>query len=253
MKISDIDIQATVAKARVLLHEDKQMSSSTKSIIEILIVIISLLANRLDLNSRNSSQPPSSDPNRPKKSRAKSARKPGGQNGHVGTTLKKVDNPDRVETIRVNHRKLPKGQYRHVGYQTRQVFDIDISRVVTEYQAEVVAGEKGHRIVAPFPEGVTQAAQYGEGVKTHAVYLSQFQLLPYNRIQDYFADQLEISISEDTIFNFNQEAFERLSEFELKARDELAACEVAHADETGINIGGKRYWLHGFYNEHWTH
>ncbi len=115
-----------------------------------------------------------------------------GKNGHVGATLKKVNNPYRAEMLREHRRKLPKGQYRHVGYQTRQVFDIDIARAVTEYQAEVVADEKGHRIVAPFPEGVTQAAQYEEGVKAHAVYLSQFQLRPYNRIQDYFADQFMI-------------------------------------------------------------
>lgn len=253
MKISDIDIQATVEKAQALIREDEQVSAGIRSMFEILILIISLLANRLNLNSTNSSKPPSSDPNRAKKSRKKGARKPGGQKGHIGTTLQKVDNPDRVEKIRVDRRKLPKGNFQHAGYKTRQVFDIDISRIVTEYQAEVVEDEKGHRIVAPFPKGVAKAAQYGDGIKAHAVYMSQFQLLPYNRIQDYFADQLEIPISEGTIFNFNKEAFERLADFELKAKDELAVAAVAHADETGINIGGKRHWLHGLSNVQWTH
>ena len=83
--------------------------------------------------------------------------------------------------------------------------------------------------------------------------MSQFQLIPYNRIQDYFADQLHIPISEGSIFNFNQEAYQMLAEFEDKAKYELASGKLAHADETGINIGGKkRHWLHGVSNNKWT-
>jgi transposase len=66
MKVDNIDIGAAIAKARKLVHEDKQLSEATRSIVEILILIISLLANRLNLNSTNSSKPPSNDPNRKK-------------------------------------------------------------------------------------------------------------------------------------------------------------------------------------------
>lgn len=252
MKIENIDIQAAIEKAQALIREDKQISSAVRSMFEILILIITLLANRLNLNSTNSSKPPSSDPNRQRRPRQKSDKKAGGQEGHVGTTLKKVDTPDRIETIKVDRRKLPMGIYRHIGYETRQVFDIDISRFVTEYQAEIVMDEKGNRFVAPFPKDVTKAVQYGNGIKTHSVYMSQFQLLPYNRIQDYFADQLQIPLSEGSIFNFNNEAFQLLEDFENRVKNELAQAGVANADETGINIGGKRYWLHGLSNDRWT-
>jgi transposase len=60
-------------------------------LLEVLVLIITLMAERLNLNSRNSSKPPSSDPNREKKPRKKGDRKPGGQNGHTGRTLEKVD------------------------------------------------------------------------------------------------------------------------------------------------------------------
>ena len=252
MKIDNIDIQATIEKARFLMKEDKQLSASTKSIFEILILVITLLVNRLNLNSTNSSKPPASDPNRKRDPGKKKGEKAGGQNGHFGATLKKVDNPDKVETIKVDRRKLPPGEYRQVGFESRQVFDIDISRVVTEYRAQIIENEKGKRYVAPFPKGVTKAVQYGAGIKAHSVYMSQFQLIPYNRIQDYFADQLHIPISEGSIFNFNQEAYQLLAGFEDKAKDELAAGKLAHADETGINIGGKRHWLHGVSNNKWT-
>jgi transposase len=252
MKIENIDIEATIEKAQILVREDKQLSAATKSMFEIMILIITLLANRLNLNSSNSSKPPSNDPNRKKKTRSKTGKKPGGQKGHVGTTLKKVDDPDKVELIKVDRSKLPPGRYRQVGFDSRQVFDIDISRVVTEYRVQILQDDKGNRFAATFPKGVTKAVQYGTGLKAHSVYMSQFQLIPYNRIQDYFADQLHVPISEGSIFNFNNEAFRSLVDFENRVKNELSASDLAHADETGINIGGKRHWLHCVSNDSWT-
>jgi transposase len=252
MKIENIDIQATIEKAQALIYQDEQMSAATKSIVEVLILLISLLANRLNLNSTNSSKPPTSDPNREKKSKPKSGRKRGGQKGHVGTTLQRVDDPDIIEPIKLDRRTLPAGRYHEAGYEARQVFDIDISRVVTEYRAQVLEDASGRRYVADFPEGVTKAVQYGTGLKAHAVYLSQFQLIPYNRIQDYFADQLHIPVSEGSIFNFNKQAFDALDGFENWVSQQLRTSAVAHADETGINMGGDRFWLHCVSNDFWT-
>jgi len=242
MKIDNINIETTVKKARALLEEEMELSAATKSIFEILILIITLLANRLNLNSTNSSKPPSSDPNRKKRNKHKAGKKAGGQKGHIGTTLKKVDNPDEVEVIKVDRRKIPPGDYKHVGFETRQVFDIDISRVITEYQAQI----------ASFPAGVTKAVQYGTSLKAQSVYMSQFQLIPFNRIQDYFSDQLHTPISEGSIFNFNMEAFKLLDTVENRIKNELTASGQAHADETGINIGGKGHWLHCVSNDLWT-
>jgi len=252
MKIENIDIEATIERAQRLVREDKQLSVATKSLFEIMILIITLLANRLNLNSTNSSKPPSTDPNREKQPKRKTDKKAGGQKGHIGSTLKKVDDPDRIELLKIDRRTLPPGKYRQVGFDTRQVFDIDISRVVTEYRAQIVEDDNGNRFVAAFPKEVTKAVQYGTGLKAHSVYMSQFQLVPYNRVQDYFADQVRIPVSEGSIFNFNQEAYQLLGDFESRAKDELAASALAHADETGINIGGKGHWLHCLSNNLWT-
>jgi transposase len=157
-----------------------------------------------------------------------------------------------VEPIKIDRRTLPAGAFHDVGYEARQVFDIDISRVVTEYRAQILEDNSGNRYVAPFPEGVTKAVQYGTGIKSHTVYLSQFQLIPYNRIQGYFADQLHIPLSEGSIFNFNRQAFEALDAFENHAREQLIASAFAHADETGVNMGGGRFWLHCVSNTDWT-
>jgi transposase len=147
---------------------------------------------------------------------------------------------------------LPAGHYREVGYEARQVIDLDIARVVTEYRAQILQDSQGNRYVAPFPAGVTRPAQYGQGVKINSVYMSQYQLIPYNRIVDHFVEQLRIPVSAGSIYNFNQEAYERLGDFDQWVRKKLASSSLIHADETGINIGGKRNWLHSASNTEFT-
>ena len=70
------------------------LESQIKELTERLIA----LESRLNQNSRNSSRPPSTDfvqkKSNPKSLRKKSGKKPGGQNGHKGTTLDMVDDPE---------------------------------------------------------------------------------------------------------------------------------------------------------------
>jgi hypothetical protein len=72
---------------------------SLESQIKELTERIEALKSRLNQNSRNSSRPPSTDyfvkekPN-PKSLRKPSGKKPGGQEGHPGTTLDMVDHPE---------------------------------------------------------------------------------------------------------------------------------------------------------------
>ena len=252
MGIGNIDIIQALDRVQKHLENDSEMSETTRSLFELLILIISLQSNFLGLNSRNSSKPPSTDPNRKKASRKKSDKKPGGQKGHKGTTLEKVDDPDVIEKIEIDQRKLPPGKYKTVGFESRQVFDIQITPVVTEYQAQILEDENGNRFVAEFPLGITKPVQYGAGLKAHAVYMSQYQLLPYERIREYFTDQLNLPISAGSLFNFNKQAHEALEAFETIAKEKLMAATLAHADETGVNIGGKRKWLHCLSNENWT-
>lgn len=243
--MSNIEIEESIKAARELLNEEKGLSPSFRAAMSVMFMAVSILLGRVNLNSSNSSKPPSSDPNRPRVSKGKEL-KPGGQKGHVGTTLKQVEEADvdEVKDITVDRSTLSEGIYTHAGYQRRQVMDIDIRRIVTEYRAEILKDEHGKRYIAPFPDGVSRPVQYGNAIKAHAVYLSYFQLLPYARIEDYFRDQLQIPISSGSICNFNQDACNRLKPFSVWLTDKLAKESVLHADETGININGKRHWLH---------
>ena len=119
MQINAIDVDAALSKAKKLLAQEKDLSS----VIEVLLMLVSALLNQITLNSKNSSKPLSSDPNRKKNTRNKSNKPAGGQKGHVGKTLKKIDDPDIVDVISVDRNHLPKGNYKEVGLKTRQVFD----------------------------------------------------------------------------------------------------------------------------------
>ena len=252
MELEGIDIDRTLKELEESLALENGLSPTLKSLISILILVVKLLTNRLGLNSQNSSKPPASDPNRLKTTRKASGNNPGGQPGHLGTTLKQIDEPDEIEVIEIDRRKLPRGHYKDVGFETRQVFDIYIARNVIEYQAQILEDENGVRFVASFPEGIDKAVQYGKSLKAHAVYMSQYQLLPYNRVQEYFTEQLQIPISQGSLFNFNKEAFEKLEAFSDVAKNKLSHSSRVHADETGININGKRCWLHCASNDLWT-
>jgi len=253
MKIESIDVEATIENTRELLDNDPDVSPALKSAIEVLLMLVTVLINQLGLNSQNSSKPPSSDPNRKKKKKATGARKAGGQKGHVGTTLRKFDTPDQIENISVDRRTLPKGTYKDVGYESRQVVDIEISRVVTEYRAQILEDANGKRYTAAFPEGVSRPVQYGIDVKVHSVYMSQYQLVPYKRIEEDFQDQVRIPISAGTVFNFNYDAYHKLEAFEAIVKSKLIESGLCHADETGININGKRVWLHCVSNPLWSY
>jgi len=255
MKISEVDVTGALEDAEKLVEKDKSVSPHIRAVVKVLIVIIKLFIDKFKLNSSTSSIPPSKDPTRQRGSKRKTKgikRKPGGQKGHEGTTLQKVENPDHIEPIVVDRRTIPRGTYTDIGFDARQVIDIKISRHVTEYRAQILRDADGNHYVANFPPGVTQVVQYGNGIKAQSVYMSQQQLIPYDRVRDYFADQCDIPVSPGSIFNFNKQAYELLEKYESLLVQHMINRPLLHADETGINVNGKLLWLHTVCDDQFT-
>jgi transposase len=252
LKIDPISLNKTISDVEKSLAEDPQVSPTVKSAVSLLIVVVKMMAGHFGLDSANSSKPPSSDPLRKRKNKAPCERKPGGQPNHIGSTLMQSLAPDKIKLLKVKRRQLPKGDYTEQGYEARQVIDLQINRVITEYRAQILFNEKGQRFVAEFPAEVTRPVQYGASVKSNAVGMSMFQLIPYDRLQTQFAERFNIALSIGSLNNFNVEAYERLELFESLAKLQLAAAHVLHVDETGININGKRLWLHAASSDQWT-
>ena len=254
MELNHENVKTVIKDAKILLDKEQNISPALLSVIQILLMFVEAMLIRFSLTSRNSSKSPSSDPNREKTSTRKaSERKPGGQPGRVGKNLKQVEDPDEVKIIELDRSTLPKGEYRNAGYETRQVFDFKVTTHVTEYRAQVLMDSQGKKYVASFPEHVKSSTQYGSKVKSTAVYMSQYQMVPYGRINDYFSDQLGLPVSQGSVFNFNQEAYQALDKFENLAKSNLIESSCIHVDETGINLNGKKIWLHTACNDLWTH
>jgi transposase len=95
-----------------------------------------------------------------------------------------------------------------------------------------------------FPAGMAAPVQYGPRVATLGVYLNQEQLLPLERTCAVLNEVFGCPISEGTLERAVAECHEQLAETEAAIKQGVEAAEVAHFDETGVNIGGKTSWLH---------
>ena len=166
-----------------------------------------------------------------------------------------VDDPDEIETLSVDKHNLPNDRdYMPDGYVARQVVNIKISRSIKEFRAEVLKDDEGNQYLASFPPGVTRPIQYGASVKAKSTYLSNYQLIPVERVQEQFKNEHNIPLCTGSISNFNREASNRLLTlgFDKIAKHVLTHSPVAHADETSINLSGNKIWLHNISNENWT-
>jgi transposase len=217
-------------------------------------VRIAELERRLGLNSGNSGKPPSSDglkkPPRTRSSREPSGKRPGGQKGHKGETLRQVAEPDSI----VDH--FPSScaacgaavtPAMSAGHGARQVFDLPEPRslVVTEHRAhECVCAGCGAHTRASFPDGVNAPVQYGPRIAALVTYLLHYQLLPEDRLAELMTDLFGIRIVAATIARMSRTCAGRLQDFAATVRDLVAGAAVKHMDETGLRIGGKTQWLH---------
>jgi len=242
-----------IENARKQINEEPHLSPGIKGLVELLIGVIQILAGkRLAKNSHNSSIPPSMDPNREKKPKEKSGRKPGGQLGHTGITLQQCENPDVIIEIKVDRDGLPPGVWKSAGYEKRQIFDLKIAKHVTEYRAEILANEKGEKVTAEFPDGLVQKAQYGNRVKAHSVYMSVQQLIPCERVSKHFSSQMGLPLSAGTVHNFKEEAYKLLEPYEAWVKEQIRGSKIIQCDETGVAVEGKRVWLHVACNDRYT-
>lgn len=208
------------------------------------------LETRNNKNSSNSSQPPSSDGYKKptKNSREKSGKPTGGQVGHEGRTLDKVENPDEVIEYKVPDACDCGCNLHDVKSQTktRQEFDIPKIRLrVTEHKThEKVCPECGKTHVAEFPPEVKQPTQYGENMKILMNYLTQYQLIPLNRAVEAIQDLTGQEISEGTIVNATEKLYKNLESTVEQIKEKIVASDVVHFDETGMRSEGKTKWMH---------
>jgi transposase len=232
----------------VLLAEMAQLREENLA----LRVRVAELEARLAKDSHNSSKPPSSDsPYRkpqPKSLRQPSGRKPGGQKGHEGSTLRQAEQAD-IEEVHgpagdcTCARSWAEAQLKILP-ERRQEIGLLIERVVSEHRIGERTCGCGRVARGVFPEGIRGAVQYGPSVQGLATYLTQSDFLPYERAAQFFDEVAGITLSPATLAAANTQASNRLQPIVEAIRAALVRAGVAHADESGMRVSGKLHWLH---------
>lgn len=254
--------EAVITLINTIIAENQKIIDQQAIRISELEDRVKYLEERLNKNSQNSSKPPSTDylppkkPN-PKSQRIKSGKKPGGQKGHNGTTLMMVDNPVETKLYTVDRCKKC-GKYLHneiaKDFERRQVFDIPPVKIsAIEHRVEIKKCSCGCTNYAEFPQNVRFPVQYGQRITSLAVYLHDYQLIPYDRCCQLLKDIYGCEISPATLIRAENICFENLKPFDDEIKQLLSQSPVLHFDETGLRINGKRNWLHVACTSQMTH
>lgn len=207
-----------------------------------------------DKNSGNSSTPPSKESikaeavRRTKTLRTPTGRKPGGQEGHEGSTLKMIQTPDETEDIAANYCTKCGASLqdceRILDYATQVVSIPDLKPVVKEIRHYItVCKQCGERIQshAPRKRG-SNAVVYDTSVKSLAVYLSVVMFLPYGRIEKFFKELFGLEISQGSLVNWVNEAKKNAAPAIEKIKVCIMESAVVGFDESGLYCNKKLDW-----------
>src|SRR5271166_3773095 len=204
-----LDVATTMPVGEAAIAALQAENASLRSENAALMARLADLERRLGLNSSNSGKPPSSDglkkPPRVSSLRESSGKKTGGQKGHPGETLCRVEKPDAT----IEHYPQacaacgePLTAATATGHVARQVFDLPEPRplIVTEHRAHACrCSTCGTQTRAVFPEGVTAPVQYGQRIAALVLYLLHYQLLPEKRLAALMADLFGVKLVTATI------------------------------------------------------
>jgi transposase len=243
--------QLSVAEKDALIRDLFDRLDAVMQTVQTMQQRIDALEGQLRKNSRNSHKPPSSDglkKPQPRSLRKASGRKPGGQTGHGGSTLKFAEHPDAVVMHLLPSRCDRCGerlQTQEAPTIRRQVFDL-VKPVlqVTEHQGFETHCTCGKYHRSAFPVEATAPVQYGPLIKATLVYLTQQQLLPMARTAQMVEDLYGIKLSPGTVHAYIEQAAEQLAASHEQIAQSMREQPVVHFDETGQRAAARLRWLH---------
>lgn len=130
--------------------------------------------------------------------------------------------------------------------ERRQVFELPMPRLeVVEYRrARCRCTVCGQLSQDAFPAHVTAPVQYGRRLGALAALLHNDYHLPLNKVSQLTEDLFGQGISQATLASANARTAEAVAASEAAIKAHVVQAEVAHADETGLRVGGRLQWLH---------
>lgn len=175
-------------------------------------------------------------------SREKTDRKPGGQPGHKGHCIKKLEAteshmlPDPEEFVSNPERYYPTGKT-----VSRQKIGLKIEVSVVEYTARVFRDrETGSRVHAEFPEGYTSTVNYDSSIKSFAFLLTNECNVSGSKIKRLISELSgeKINISEATINGLCEEFSSKTEPEKKDSLSRIMTSPVINTDFTNANVNG---------------
>lgn len=207
-----------------------------------------------DKNSNNSSTPPSKEKmkdevvRRTRTLRKPSGRKPGGQVGHDGSTLRMTSTPDSIEEDAASFctacgHDLSDSE-RVLDYVTQVICLPELKPMVKEIRHyATICKNCGKRIASPTPRGRGKnSVEYDTTVKAIAVYLSVVMFLPYGRIASFFSEICGLHISQGSIDNWIRKAKANAAPAIKAIEEYLKNSPVVGFDESGCYCNKRLDW-----------
>ena len=205
-------------------------------------------------DSGNSSTPPSKENmkaeaiRRTKTLRKPTGKKPGGQEGHEGSTLKMTETPDETEDIAASFCTKCGSSLedceRILDYVTQVISLPELKPIVKEIRHYItVCKNCGERIQshAPRKRG-SNAVVYDATVKSLVVYLSVVMFLPYGRIESFFKEVFGFDISQGSFVNWINEAKRSAAPAIEKIKECIMKSSVVGFDESGLYCNKRLDW-----------
>ena len=243
------------------IEEQAQTIKELHRTIDELNKIIQELTEKVGMNSRNSSKPPSSDglnKPAPRSLRKKSGKKAGGQKGHSGKHLKTTVKPDEViahiPSICEACSSRENCVKRAAVEETRQVIDAVVTVHITEHKVlSVDCPHDGLLHRGEFPSDITAAVQYGQNLQALVVALNTVGAVSVKRTHEIISSVFNIPLSTGTVSNMVKRCAKSLTGVVKLIRGKVGTEKIIHCDETGTRVEGETMWVHNASNPDYTY
>lgn len=241
--------------------------------IERLTRMVDELTRKLNMGSKNSSSPPSTDSPKhqaeatktrsDRRAEAKAKRRDevernrGKQPGAPGQNLSMRADPDET----VDHEPSgcvscgeDLGDAPVEGFERRQVFDTpDPVIITTEHRSVRRRCSCGTLNRGVFPREATAPTSYGPNVRAAALYLLHGQHLSVERTAEAMSTMLGADVSTGFVASLANQAAGGLTGFVEEIRGRLKAAALVHVDETSDQVRTDKWWFHVVSNELYTY
>ncbi|MHC5748728.1 MAG: IS66 family transposase [Nostoc sp.] len=240
----------------IIIEQSKVIRELQKIISELHLEVERLKVSR-DLDSSNSSKPPSGDIH--KKSENKKAppqeesnqpkKKPGGQPGHQGKTRKGFGRVDRYEILRPGN-CVCCGQkaFAHTAVKVEkqsvaQLVERPIE--IVEYQRQTCVCEScGNVQAASWPEDIIPGQDLGVKLQAFLGWANNYAHMPYEKQQEMLWELGQIDIGLGTLVATNERITQAIEPSITELSSWLKQTQPnVHVDETPWSVKGVKEWL----------